>query len=193
MRLQNDALRRPVLANSRQSKILKLANWQEAVTTQMRIVWKVLKALFFAIVLLFLVAQIKRPARTNPTIDESQTIFARRQMPPEVAAIVDRSCADCHSNKTVWPWYTNVAPVSWWITDHVNSGRKIMNLSEWGKLDRDRQDKKLRQICDQVEDGAMPLPSYLPMHTKAKLSEQDKKTLCDWTEAERARLSENPR
>jgi cytochrome c551/c552 len=64
-----------------------------------------------------------------------------------------------------------------------------LNLSEWAKLDRDRQDKKLRQICDEVEDGAMPLSSYLPMHPKAKLSEQDRKTLCDWTAAERERLA----
>lgn len=110
-------------------------------------------------------------------------------MSPQVSAIVDRACRDCHSNQTEWPWYTNVAPVSWWITDHVNEGRKNMNISEWGKLASDRQDKKLRQICDQVEDGAMPLSSYLPMHPKAKLSDLDKKTLCDWTRAERARLS----
>ena len=66
----------------------------------------------------------------------------------------------------------------------------MMNLSEWGNLDRDRQRKKLQQICDEVQDSAMPLSSYLPMHPKAKLSEQDKKTLCDWTDAERARLSQ---
>ena len=65
-----------------------------------------------------------------------------------------------------------------------------MNLSEWGKLDRDRQDRRLRQICDEVEDGAMPLSSYTPMHPGSKLSEQDKKTLCDWTEAERARVAQ---
>jgi hypothetical protein len=65
-----------------------------------------------------------------------------------------------------------------------------LNLSEWGKLDKDRQDKKLRQICDEVDDGAMPLSVYLPMHPKAKLSEPDKKTLCDWAAAERVRLSQ---
>jgi len=141
------------------------------------------------LVLLFLGIQLMRPARSNPPVDESQTIEARTQMTPQVKAIFERSCNDCHSNKTVWPWYTNVAPISWWIVGHINEARQLMNLSEWGKLDRDRQDRKLRQICDEVTDGGMPLPSYLPMHPKAKLSEQDKKTLCDWTAAERERLS----
>jgi cytochrome c551/c552 len=138
---------------------------------------------------LFVGIQLKRPARTNPPVDQSQTIEANTQITQPVRDILDRSCSDCHSNKTVWPWYTNVAPISWWIVDHINEGRRNLNLSEWAKLDRDRQAKKLQQICDEVHDGAMPLPSYLPMHSKAKLSEQDKKTLCDWTEAERARLS----
>jgi hypothetical protein len=155
----------------------------------MKTVWKIIKWLMIALVCLFILIQLKRPARTNPAVDPSQTIEARTQMSPQVSAIVGRACRDCHSNKTEWPWYTNVAPVSWWITDHVNTGRNKLNLSEWGKFDRDRQDKKLRQICDEVEDGAMPLSSYLPLHPNAKLSEQDKKTLCDWTSAERGRPS----
>ena len=155
----------------------------------MRTLLKITKFLVIVLVFLFLGLQFIRPARTNPAVDESQTIEARTQTTAQAKEIFHRSCRDCHSNKTDWPWYTNVAPLSWWITDHVNEGRQKLNLSEWAKLDRDRQDKKLRQICDQVEDGGMPLSSYLPMHPKAKLSDQDKKTLCDWTAAERARLS----
>jgi Haem-binding domain len=150
---------------------------------------RVLKIITLVLVVLFLGIQLARPARTNPPVNESQTIFAHTQMTPQVAEILTRSCNDCHSNKTVWPWYTNVAPISWWLSNHVNSGRHMLNYSEWGRLDRDRQDRKLRQICDEVEDGAMPLSSYLPMHPKARLSEEDKKILCDWTAAERERLA----
>jgi hypothetical protein len=155
----------------------------------MKTIWKITKLLVIVVACLFVLLQLKRPARTNPVSESSQSIEAQVQMTPQVKDILDRSCRDCHSNKTEWPWYTNVAPLSWWITDHVDQGRKSLNLSEWGKLDKERQDKKLRQICDEVEDGAMPFPSYLPMHPKAKLSEQDKKILCDWTAAERERLS----
>jgi len=159
----------------------------------MKKILRVLKWMAIVLVVLFLVIQFIRPARTNPPVDESQTIFARTQMTPQVAAILERSCRDCHSNKTVWSWYTNVAPISWWLSNHVNEGRQNLNLSEWGKLPPDRQDRKLRQICDEVSDGVMPLSSYLPMHPQARLSDQDKKTLCDWTEAERARLSGQPK
>jgi cytochrome c551/c552 len=150
---------------------------------------RLLKTILILGVVVFAGIQVLRPARTNPPVDESQTIFARTQMTPQASAILNRSCNDCHSNKTVWPWYTNVAPLSWWLTNHVNEGRSNLNYSEWGKLPADRQDRKLRQICDQVEDGNMPLSSYLPMHPQARLSEEDKKTLCDWTAAERERLS----
>src|SRR6266705_3809161 len=151
-----------------------------------------LKIITIVAVVLIVGIQFVRPARTNPAVDESQTIFTRTQMTTEVSAILNRSCNDCHSNKTVWPWYTNVAPVSWWLANHVNAGRHDLNLSEWGRLDHDRQERKLRQICDQVEDGAMPLNSYVPMHPQANLSEQDRKTLCDWTDAERERVSNSP-
>jgi len=155
----------------------------------MKIALKIAK--WFAIVLvgLLLIAQFVRPARTNPPVDESQTIQARTQMTPDVATIFDRSCRDCHSNKTVWPWYTHVAPISWFIADHVNEGRHSLNLSEWGRLDRDQQDRKLRQICDEIQDGVMPLSSYTPLHPGSTLSEEDKKTLCAWTDAERQRQS----
>jgi hypothetical protein len=153
-----------------------------------RILLKIIKFIVIAAVVLFLGLQFIRPARTNPAMDATQAMEAHVQLTPQAKEILDRSCRDCHSNQTDWPWYTNVAPVSWWITDHVNAGRNHLNLSEWAKLDKDRQSKKLQQICDEVEDGAMPLSSYLPMHPKAKLSEQDKKTLCDWTETAREGL-----
>src|SRR5215510_1546244 len=156
----------------------------------MRIVLQILKWIAIILFVVFVGIQFVRPALTNPPVDESQTILARAKVPPDVAAILDRSCRDCHSNKTVWPWYTNVAPVSWWLKNHVDHGRKDLNLSEWGKLPADRQDRKLRQICDEVQDGNMPLASYLPMHPAAKLSDQDKKILCDWTDQEREKLSQ---
>ncbi|MCU1267975.1 MAG: cytochrome [Acidobacteria bacterium] len=152
-------------------------------------VLKILKWLVLGVAILFVVVQFKRPARTNPPVDEAQTIFAQTQMTPQVAAIVERSCRDCHSNKTVWPWYTNVSPLSWFITGHVDEGRRNLNLSEWGGYDKDRQSRKLQQMCDEVTDGAMPLSTYTPLHPGSKPSAVEVKTLCAWTAAERARLS----
>jgi hypothetical protein len=150
---------------------------------------KILKWIAIVLVIIFVGLQFIRPAKTNPPIDQAQTIEAQTQVTAQVEAIFDRSCNDCHSNKSRWPWYSNVAPVSWLVIGHVNDARKAMNLSEWGKRDRDRQSKKLQQMCDEVTDGAMPLASYTPLHPGSKLSPDDVKTLCDWANGERQRMA----
>ena len=148
-----------------------------------------LKWLLIALVAVFVGLQFVRPARTNPAFDQAETIYARLQVTPEVSAILDRSCQDCHSNSTRWPWYSNVVPASWFLVDHVNEGREHLNFSEWGRLDKRRADKRLEEMCEQVSDREMPMDSYTWIHRSAKLSDTDRKTLCDWTESERARLA----
>src|SRR5687768_3196068 len=113
---------------------------------------KVLKWLAVVVVVVFLGLQFVRPARTNPSVDQTQTINAHLKITPPVAAILDRSCHDCHSNSTRWPWYSNVVPASWFLVDHVNEGRQHLNFSEWGKLDKRQADKKLEEMCEEVSD-----------------------------------------
>ena len=149
---------------------------------------KALKWFAIAVVCLLVGLQFVRPARTNPAFDQAQTIHSRLQVTPQVASILNRSCQDCHSNTTRWPWYSNVAPVSWFVIDHVNHGRTHLNFSEWGKLDKRGADKKLEEMCEEVSDKLMPIDSYTWIHRSAKLSAEDIKTLCEWTEAEQARL-----
>ncbi len=150
---------------------------------------RVLRWLVILLVAGFVIIQFFRIPRTNPAIDPTQTIESHLQVSPQAAAILDRSCNDCHSNKTRWPWYTNVAPVSWLVIGHVNDGRTALNFSNWGSYDKDEQSRRLRDMCELVEDGAMPLSVYTPMHPGSKLSAEDKKALCDWANAERARIS----
>ncbi|HSE25947.1 MAG TPA: heme-binding domain-containing protein [Pyrinomonadaceae bacterium] len=154
--------------------------------------WRVLKWLFLIVVILLVAAQFVRPAKTNPAADPSLSIESQAQVTPAVASIFDRSCNDCHSNNTRWPWYSNVAPVSWFVIDHVNEARGDMNLSEWGKLDRNRQRHRLEDMCEMVQSGEMPLSSYTPLHPGSKLSQADVKALCDWSSSERQRLSSLP-
>lgn len=150
---------------------------------------KWLKRAIIALVILFAVAQVIRPSMTNPPVDESRTLQAKAQVQPEVHAILERSCNDCHSNKTAWPWYSQIAPVSWYLVRHVNEGRRELNISDWAQYDTRRATKKLEEICEQVKEGEMPLKTYLPLHPSAKLSDADKQALCDWTNQERARLA----
>lgn len=152
----------------------------------MKRVWRVMRWVLMIVGCLFIAVQFSRPARTNPAADQTMTVQSHVQMSPTVAGIIDRSCGDCHSNKTRWPWYSNVAPVSWFVIDHVNEGRQNLNFSEWGRYTKRDTDGLFKQICQEVKSGAMPLSSYTPLHPGSKLSPEDIKTLCDWSNAERA-------
>jgi hypothetical protein len=100
---------------------------------------------------------------------------------PQVGAILDRSCQDCHSNRTTWPWYSHVAPVSWIAAKHVSEGREILDFSDWANQPDSADERML--ICDAVSDGRMPLPGYTLIHRNAKLSKRDVELICNWAAA----------
>ncbi len=122
-------------------------------------------------------AQLVRPDRANPPIDPTRTIQAHIGAASGLAGIVDRSCRDCHSNATVWPWYTQVAPLSWLMARGVNEGRKAVNFSEWGSYSPTQQRMLLSASCDDVSAGRMPGP-WTFLHPEAKLSVQDVEAFC---------------
>ena len=155
----------------------------------MRLGLRILKWAAIVVICLLVVAQFHRPAKTNPPVDQSKTIEAYTQMTPQVAAIVVRSCGDCHSNSTRWPWYSHVAPVSWLVIDDVNQGRDHLNLSDWSQYDKSEAANKLRDMCREVRAGDMPLNAYTFIHRGTKLSAEDVKVLCDWTTDERSKLT----
>ena len=107
--------------------------------------------------------------------------------PAPVVSILRRACADCHSHDTVWPWYSHVAPSSWFVIDHVDHGRKHLNLSDWTQTGRHAEmtnpDAQFNAMCEQVERGDMPLSSYLILHPDAKLTDEDRRVLCAWAKA----------
>lgn len=123
---------------------------------------------------------IARPDRTNPGEDPRVALSSRLNVPADVQAILDRSCNDCHSHTTRWPWYTAVAPASWIVADHVEEGRRHLNFSTWGTYSVKRQAAKLEMIAIEVDKGSMPLKGYLLLHGEAALSEADKDRLCEW-------------
>lgn len=149
---------------------------------------KTLKIIAIALVVIFIAIQFYRPDFTNPPISAEQTLESTAQVPETVEKILTRSCNDCHSNKTAYPWYSQIAPSSWFLSNHIKEGRTELNFSEWGTYEARRKRRKLDEICDQIKTREMPLPSYLWIHWGAKLSDEDIKTLCDWTEAESKNL-----
>lgn len=150
---------------------------------------KIFKLAVVALSLVFAAAQFVRPSRVNPPVVAGHSIEERAALTPQASEVLNRSCMDCHSNRTDWPWYSNVAPVSWFVVDHVEHGREGLNFSEWTRYDRAQTEEQLEAICAFSKGGLMPLDSYTRIHRSARLSPADVKTLCDWTSAERQRLA----
>lgn len=134
------------------------------------------KILFGAAVLaaLFLLMQVKTVDRTNPPVE------ADLVAPPVVESLLRRACYDCHSHETSWPWYSRLAPVSWWLAEHVRQGRADLNFSQWPLFDNEAQELFLRDIEKQLEDGTMPLRSYVLGHPEARLTAAEKTLLLEW-------------
>ena len=153
---------------------------------------KWLKRGLIALAVLLVAVQVVRPARTNPPVDPSRTIQALTKMTPEVDAILKRSCNDCHSYETKWPWYTNVAPVSWLVINDVNEGRRHASLSDWASYNRKRAIHVLDEMNDEVGDGGMPPGKYLTLHPEAALSDADRALFLTWVREEKARLESQP-
>ncbi|HET6278376.1 MAG TPA: heme-binding domain-containing protein [Candidatus Polarisedimenticolia bacterium] len=120
------------------------------------------------------VIQVIPARRTNPPVRSDL------HAPGEVKEILRRACYDCHSHETRWPWYSRVAPVSWWVVSHVNEARGDLNFSEWPRFDHELAGMALRDIDKQVTEEKMPLPSYTIMHAGARLREVERQTLIGW-------------
>lgn len=140
----------------------------------------------YALILILGGIQLVRPERTNPPTDPSRTLFATAPVPRAAADVLQRSCRDCHSNDTRWPWYSNVAPVSWFVIDHVNHGRSHFNYSDWARYNEKDADRLVKKSCEFARDGSMPLPEYARIHSETRLSPEDVTALCGWMEAQQA-------
>ncbi len=117
-------------------------------------------------------------AQTNPAV-VAEPKWASQQ----TRDLAQRACFDCHSNETVWPWYSRVAPVSWLVTNDVVDGRRTLNFSEWGVAGTSKlgnnPSKAARELEEKISRGSMPPGKYLLIHPTAKLSEAEKQQLID--------------
>jgi hypothetical protein len=127
-------------------------------------------------IVLLAAAQLVRPGRANPPIDPDRTI-QHAGMPAGMVAALDRSCGDCHSNGTVWRWYTQVAPVSWLMAYGVKTGRQAVNFSEWGAYPPERQRQLLAESCRDVSTGKMP-GAYARLRPETRLTAEEIQLIC---------------
>jgi hypothetical protein len=135
-----------------------------------------------------LIIQFIRPEKnlaTGPLEQDIQTVFPASQT---VQTAIKRSCYDCHSNNTRYPWYYNIQPVAWWLQHHVNEGKAELNFNEFSTYAAKKMDHKLEEIAEVVQEEEMPLKSYRLAHGEAQLSEEEKKAIISWVHESRSTL-----
>lgn len=126
--------------------------------------------------IVFVVMQFIRPQKENFAVQKELEIKANE----EVMNMLKTSCFDCHSNETVWPWYSQIAPFSWVISTHVTQGRKALNFSTWENYTLEQKEEKIKALY-RTAYASMPLPSYLYIHENANLTKEQRKIIRDWT------------
>ena len=132
------------------------------------------------LIIIILAIQLYRPTQNKQTTPPDTNIFKVEQASEDVKDLIKTSCYDCHSNNTVYPWYSNIAPVSWWLDHHVDEGKSELNFDAWGTYSLRRKNHKLKEIKEQLEKKEMPLESYLWIHKDAALTTDQVKTIIDW-------------
>lgn len=138
--------------------------------------------------IVLLALQATNPARTNPAIAPGADLMATNPPSPEVAALLHAACYDCHSYETTWPWYAHIAPASWLVVSDVNEGREHLNFSAWPHADPARAAKKLDRINEVLDYREMPPAKYTLIHVNARLTDAQRQSLLDWSDAAAKKL-----
>ncbi len=151
-----------------------------------------IKKILLALLALLVIIQFFRPEK-NESNDLTYDISTKYEVPKEVDEILRVSCNDCHSNKTEYPWYSNVQPVAWWLADHIEDGKRHLNFSEFTKRPIAIQNHKLEETIEMVEEKEMPLKdyTYLGLHAEANLSDEQREVLISWAKSQMTYLKDN--
>jgi heme-binding protein len=145
--------------------------------------WKVAGAIGLA----FVGAQLVQPVTASRT--SVSPVLTGAGAPEAVVAIVERSCRDCHTWNTEWPWYSRISPVSWMVAQDVENGRRFLNFSEWQNYPRARKLAYVAAMASAANQNRMPPSRYLVMHPEAALSDQERRLIKSWSRSEFQKLS----
>jgi hypothetical protein len=147
------------------------------------------KSIAIFLVLFFLLIQSFRIDKTTQPVDPAADFMSLTSANADVSKTLKLACYDCHSNQPDFPWYTNVAPVSWWIKHHIDEGSHHLNFSIWGSYSEKKKNHKLDECVEMVEEGEMPMISYTTMHKEAKLTDAQRLQLVEFFKAQKTRLA----
>ena len=138
------------------------------------------KLILIALVAILIIIQFFKIDKSHPELSPDNDYLVVANAPQGIKSNITKSCYDCHSYQTTYPWYSNIAPVSWMINHHIDEGREHINFSEWGNYPLQKQTLVQEECMEEVEENGMPLKSYTMIHKDAKLSETAKEDLIKW-------------
>ena len=143
---------------------------------------KVVKPIFLLLLVVIIIIQFIHPPKniSSPDALLLNDISKVYGVPDSVNQVLQTSCYDCHSNNTIYPWYSKIQPVAWWLNDHIVEGKREVNFSEFATYRIGRQYKKLDEIIKQVKEDEMPLSSYTLIHRNAILTTGQKLVISNW-------------
>ncbi len=149
---------------------------------------KIIKTIFLALFLIFLLAQLYPRAKNNVSGSEIRHLRTVHDIPADIQDLLKSSCYDCHSNNTVYPWYYNIQPLAWWLDDHVAEGKRELNFSEFAGYNLAKQYYKLEELEELVTAGDMPLKTYSFVHGEARLSNEERLSITNWAKLVRENM-----
>lgn len=148
---------------------------------------KIVKKIAVGLLIVLIALQFFQPEKNQTEDADYVALFeTETKAPKELKEVLKTACYDCHSDNTVYPWYANIAPVSYWLDEHIEHGKEELNFSDWANYSAKKKDHKLDEVVEEVEEGKMPLDEYTWTHTEARLTAAQKKMLMDWANAARA-------
>jgi len=149
---------------------------------------RILKTILIIALVALVVIQFIPMDKNEQGYASIETFELETRPSPEVAALLKTNCYDCHSDQTEYPWYSQIAPVSFWLDDHIRDGKKHFNVSEWASYSTKKKDHKLDELIEEVKEGEMPLDSYTWVH--GGLSEEQQQLLVQWATLARMQFQE---
>jgi len=142
-----------------------------------------IKKILIAFGVILLVIQFIRPEKNIPDAPSKDNIATHYATPDNVKNILERSCNDCHTNTTKYPWYASIQPIGWWLADHVKEGKSELNFDAFMTYKPKKARHKMEEVNEMVKEGEMPLSSYTIVHQDAKLTLEDKLVIANWAVA----------
>lgn len=134
------------------------------------------------LLLVFILIQFIRPAKNVSSAATPDDIFNHYPAPDSIKMLIKTSCYDCHSNNTVYPWYSEIQPFAWWLNHHVEEGKNELNFSDFAAFNTRFKSHKMDEVMDEVGEKNMPLKSYLIVHTESRLTDAQRKAIVKWAD-----------